>query len=176
VIEGLRHCLGSVLGFSYFLGSFRSRGVLWRLEALEFPEGPVELTVEGDFVAQEELVAVERVRAGHGSNDLFLWVAALGVFGVLFESLALHFPITDQAPAGGGHSFDEHVLGFGGGLVFLNQLIEQDKKAGLIFALADDAGGEESVADRVRGGFSLSFFGDGALGSASVGSRGFDLS
>ncbi len=156
------------------MGSFGSRDVCG-LEFLKLVESFVELAIQGDFVAEKELVAVEGAGFGHGSDGSLLGVAAGVGIAVPFEGAALHLPIAADAPAGDGQRFDEDVLGGGGGLVFVHELAQEGEEAGLAFGVEHYALGEEAVAGAVSGGIAFSLFGDWAEGAASVGSGSFSF-
>ena len=141
-------------------------------------EGSGELAVEGDVVTEQEFGrAGAGIGAAEGEEDLHGFGSEAGVLkvDVAVERGFLGSPDAELAPAGGGHGFDEHELGGGGGLVFGDEVGKEAVEAAVGFAFEDDGFREESVAVGVAGGVLLAGGGGGASGAGAVGSGGLGL-
>jgi hypothetical protein len=129
------------------------------------------LAVEGDVVTEEQFGRTSGggvAEGEEGSNDGRSDGGGLKCH-VAIKGGLLNSPDAELAPAGGGHGFDQHGFGLGGGLVFLHERGEQGAKAGPAFLFEDDGAGEESMAECVAGGVFLALGGGGAQGAGAIG-------
>lgn len=94
---------------------------------------------------------------------------------VIVEGGFLEAPDAVLTPAGGGDGIDQHALGWGLGLVLLDEFVEEFEESGGLFGVEDDGFGEESVAGAVAGGVAFALGGDRPFGFGSVGAGGGDL-
>jgi hypothetical protein len=96
----------------------------------------------------------------------------------LFEQLGLDVLEAGEAPAGGGHGFDQILLGLVGGLEVCEVGLAEGFELGSVFVGQDHVfDGElgvgrrrEAVAEAVLGGAGAAFGGDRAFGFGAVGS------
>lgn len=140
-------------------------------------EGTGELTVEGGFVAEEEVEdagVVGQVLEDRGG----------AVGGFSGRGLVVHFEIqgglldierAEIAPAGDGHGVDQGCLGGGAGLEFGGEAGVELLEAIFGLAFEDDEFGEEAVADAVLRRDGFAFGRDRTVRFGAVGASGIEF-
>jgi hypothetical protein len=129
----------------------------------ELPEGSVELVLAGDFVTEEKMGSAELGGGGRLAG------------GVEVEGGFLGSPGSELTPAGDRESLDEGDLGGRGGLMLVDEGVEERLEVVFRFVVQDYGAGEHAVAGGVARGVALALRGGGAAGTGSIFAGGAEL-
>ena len=120
--------------------------------------GAVVLALKGGFVAihaRERVALIAEATEGESGGDGR--GVTSGCDGLLMGDFEIDLVLLDaedaeQAPAGGGHGFDEFAFGGGGGAVFGHVFVDEGFEPCAGFGGEDDGLGEHAVAEVAGGG------------------------
>lgn len=147
------------------------------MEAFEAGQGTVELALDGGFVADEP---VDPGLVGQGGVFVEGPVVFAGPINNVGDVLDLGTEGAAEPPVGDGYFLDEEVFEGADGMEVVDEAGEEvvEILAGFVdvFALDDDAPGQEAVFEGVEFGAGFALGGAGAGGVPGIAAVGIDLS